>query len=303
MRAAFESFQGYRFEFEDDHARLFERFGHDPPDLVINFCDTGFRNVATQELHVPALLEMLGVPYSGAAPAGMVLCYDKQLVRLLAEAQGVPVPREVFLRPDQALDALPDLWPALIKPNQADGSVGIRQDAVVRSRAEAEAYVVWVRRELPGRAMLVQEYLPGPEYGIGLVGNPETELIALPALEVDYSRLPAGLNPILSYESKALPESPYWTEIKFKRAEADAALLAGMANHARRLFARLGCRDYARFDFRCAADGEPKLMEVNPNPAWANDGKLAFMAGFAGIAYPDLLKLILDAALRRVGLT
>jgi D-alanine-D-alanine ligase len=302
MRAAFESLAGYRFEFEDDHARLLARFGQDPPDLVINFCDTGFRNVATQELHVPALLEMLGVRYSGASPAGMVLCYDKQIVRLLAEAQGVPVPSEAFLRPDQSLAALPDLWPALIKPNQADGSVGIRQDAVVRSRAEALAYVAWVRRELPGRALLVQEYLPGPEYGIGLIGNPETGLIALPALEVDYSRLPAGLNPILSYESKALPESPYWTEIKFKRAEADPALLAAMADHARRLFARLGCRDYARFDFRCAKGGEPKLMEVNPNPAWANDGKLAFMAGFAGIAYPDLLQMILDAALTRLGL-
>jgi D-alanine-D-alanine ligase len=76
-----------------------------------------------------------------------------------------------------------------------------------------------------------------------------------------------------------------------------------MAGHAKRLFARLGCRDYARFDFRCAADGEPKLMEVNPNPAWANDGKLAFMAGFAGIAYPDMLKMILDAALRRLDLS
>jgi D-alanine-D-alanine ligase len=302
MRAAFESFEGYRFEFEDDHAALFKRFSHDPPDLVINFCDTGFRNVATQELHVPALLEMLGVPYSGATPACMVLCYDKQIVRLLALAQGVPVPREAFLGPGQSLDALPDLWPALIKPNQADGSVGIRQDAVVRSRAEAEAYIAWVRRELPGRALLLQEYLPGSEYGIGLIGNPETELVTLPVLEVDYSRLPPGLNPILSYESKALPDSPYWTEIKFKRAAADPELLAGMANHARRLFARLGCRDYARFDFRCAKGGEPRLMEVNPNPAWANDGKLAFMAGFAGIAYPDLLKMILDAALTRLGL-
>ena len=75
--------------------------------------------------------------------------------------------------------------------------------------------------------------------------------------------------------------------------------LARMIDHAKRLFARLGCRDYGRFDFRCAADGEPRLLEVNPNPAWANDGKLAFMAGFAGLAYADMLKMILDAALAR----
>jgi D-alanine-D-alanine ligase len=300
MREAFESLTGFRFEFLDDHAELFERFAQRAPDLVVNFCDTGFRNVATQELHVPALLEMLGVPYSGASPACMALCYDKQIVRLIAGALDIPVPHEICLQPDQPLPEGGDLYPALIKPNQADGSVGITKDAVVLSAAEAERYVAWLRRELPGRAILVQEYLPGPEYGVGLIGNPGDRLDALPALEVDFTRLPAGLAPILSFESKALPDSPYWTEIKFKRAEVDEAVLAGIVGHAKRLFARLGCRDYGRFDFRCAADGGPRLLEVNPNPAWANDGKLAFMAGFAGIAYPDMLKMILDAALNRV---
>lgn len=302
MREALESFSGYRFTFFDDHAALLDRFREDPPDLVLNFCDTGFRNLATQELHVPALLEVLGIPYSGASPACMAICYDKQIVRLVAEALGIPVPREAYLPAGQPPDALPDIYPALIKPNHGDGSVGIRMDAVVRSRAEAEACIARVRAELPGRALLIQEYLPGPEYGVGLIGNPDTGLTALPALEVDFSGLPAGLNPILSFESKALPDSPYWTEIRFRRAAADERLLADLAGHARRLFARLGCRDYARFDFRCAADGVPRLMEVNPNPAWANDGKLAFMAGFAGIAYPDMLKMILDAAIDRLGL-
>jgi D-alanine-D-alanine ligase len=69
-----------------------------------------------------------------------------------------------------------------------------------------------------------------------------------------------------------------------------------------RVATRLGCRDYGRFDFRRAADGEPRLLEVNPNPAWANDGKLALKAGFAGITCPEMLKAILNAALRRVGL-
>jgi D-alanine-D-alanine ligase len=298
MRAAFASLPGFGFEFVDDHAHLFERLSADPPDLVINFCDTGLCNVPAQELHVPALLETLGVPYSGAAPACMALCYDKQIVRLVAHAQGIPVPREICLEPDQGLPARADLYPALIKPNQGDGSVGITKDAVVRSATEAERYVAWLRRELPGRAILLQEYLPGPEYGVGLIGNPG-RLEALPVLEVDFSGLPAGLAPILSLESKTLPDSPYWTEIRFRRAAADEAMLARTIGHAKRLFARLCCRDYGRFDFRCAVDGEPRLLEVNPNPAWANDGKLAFMAGFAGIAYPDMLKMILDAALRR----
>jgi D-alanine-D-alanine ligase len=302
MREAFEAMPGFDFEFYDDHAHLLERLAADPPDLVINFCDTGLCNVPARELHVPALLEILGVPYSGAAPACMALCYDKQIVRLLAGALDIAVPREICLEPDRALPACADLYPALIKPNQGDGSVGITKDAVVRSAAEAERYVAWLRRELPGRAILMQEYLPGPEYGVGLIGNLGSRLEALPVLEVDFSGLPAGLAPILSLESKTLPDSPYWTEIRFRRAAADQATRACMVRSAKRLFARLGCRDYARFDFRCAADGTPRLLEVNPNPAWANDGKLAFMAGFAGIAYPDMLKMILDAALRRIAL-
>jgi D-alanine-D-alanine ligase len=302
MRLALEGLNRFAVELFDDHARLLERFVGDPPDLVLNFCDTGFRNLATQELLVPALLELLGIRYSGATPACMAICYDKQIVRLVAQAQGIPVPRETYLAPGARLDAAEIALPALLKPNQADGSVGITKDAVVRTAAEAEDYLAWLRRELPGRAVLVQEYLPGPEYGVGLIGNPEDELIALPPLEVDYTRLPAGLAPILSFESKAMPDSPYWTEIKFKPAEAPPALQAALADRARRLFARLGCRDYARFDFRVGADGEPKLMEVNPNPAWAYDGKLAFMAGFAGIDYPSMLERIVDAALSRTGL-
>lgn len=301
MRAALQGLNRFALEIFDNHHTLLKRFAADPPDLVLNLCDTGFRNIATQELHVPALLELLGVPYSGATPACMALCYDKQIVRLVAEAQGIPVPRETYLPPGASLDAAKIVLPALIKPNQADGSVGITKDAVVRTPAEAQAYLGWLQHELPGRAALIQEYLPGPEYGIGLIGNPG-ELVALPALEVDYTRLPAGLAPILSFESKALPDSPYWTEIKFKPAEAAPQVQAAIAEQARRLFARLGCRDYARFDFRVAADGEPKLMEVNPNPAWAYDGKLAFMAGFAGIDYPGMLEMIVDAALRRTGL-
>ena len=302
MRAALQGLNRFEVEVFDDHARLLERFAADPPALVLNFCDTGFRNVATQELHVPALLELFGVPYSGATPACMALCYDKQVVRLVAEAQGIPVPREMYLGPEQSLEGAEIVLPALLKPNQADGSVGITKDAVVRTTAEAEAYLAWLRRELPGRAVLIQEYLPGPEYGVGLIGNPDGDLVALPALEVDYARLPAGLAPILSFESKAMPDSPYWTEIKFKPAEAAPELQTTIADQARRLFARLGCRDYARFDFRVAADGQPKLMEVNPNPAWAYDGKLAFMAGFAGIDYPSMLEMIVDAALRRLDL-
>jgi len=300
MRSAFRSMSDFDFEFMDDHSVLLESFRENPPDLVINFCDTGFRNIAAQELNIPAYLELLGIPYTGAPPAAMVMCYDKAIVRLVAQSHGVPVPREHFVTAGTPPDSLPEGYPALFKPNTADGSVGITKDAVVHTPQEAKAYWEWLGATLPGRDALLQEYLPGPEYGIGVIGNPGTGLRILAPLEVDFSRLPEGLNPILSFESKAFPDSPYWTEIRFKQANLPVEVEDRMKEWVRILFQRFGLQDYARFDFRVAEDGTPRLMEVNPNPAWANDGKLAFMAGFDGIAYPQMLELILRAALARL---
>jgi len=300
MLDAFATIPGYEFVCWNDHERVIAELDREPPDMVVNFCDTGFRNVPTLELNLPAFMEMRGIPYTGAPPSAMVICYDKAIVRLVAEAHGVPVPQEYFLAADADPDSLPDLYPALLKPNRADGSVGITKDSVVRSRDEARAYFRWLQETLPGRDVLMQEYLPGPEYGIGLIGNPEDKLQAMPTLEVDFTGLPQGLAPILSYESKALPDSPYWTEIKFKQADLPQADVDRVVARATTLFHRFGLRDYGRFDFRRAADGKIKLMEINPNPAWAPDGKLAWMASFAGIDYPSMLKLFLEGAIRRV---
>lgn len=92
MREALCSLPDYAFEFVNDHHRFIPRMLEAPPEFVLNLCDTGFRNVAAHELHVPALLEMLNIPFSGAPPAGMVLCYDKALVRAAAAGLGLAVP-------------------------------------------------------------------------------------------------------------------------------------------------------------------------------------------------------------------
>lgn len=300
MVAAIENLGRFRVTVYNDHRNLFARLENNRPDLVLNFCDTGIGNRPTRELNLPAWLELHDIPYTGATPQAMVLCFDKQIVRLVAEAMGVETPREVWLGPDAVAGPLPHLYPALLKPNAADGSVGITKDAVVHDESEARAYLDFLAGILPGQAVLWQEYLPGPEYGVGLIGNPDGRLQTLPPLEVDFSSLPEGLAPILSFESKADPDSPYWTEIRFRRAELDSVTAERISDWAARLFRRFGLQDYGRFDFRCAADGRPRLMEVNPNPAWANDGKLAFMAGFAGIAYQHMLERIIDAAIARI---
>lgn len=300
MQRALVTLGEFEFAFVSDHSRLFTTLECDRPDLVVNFCDTGFRNLAALELNVPAYLELLDLPYTGSPPAVLAVCFDKALVRLAAMSLGIPVPRETFLPCDAPVPELTGPFPLLLKPNRADGSFGITRDAVVRDQDRAIHYLEWLREAVPACDVLLQEYLTGPEYSIGLIGNAGQDLRALPALEVDFSRLPAGYSPILSYESKSLPDSPYWTQIRFERADLPAAVEQRLADWSRLLFSRLGLRDYGRFDFRADESGGIRLLEVNPNPAWANDGKLALMAGFAGMSYPDLLEAILRAAVARV---
>lgn len=305
MKAALESLDRYDLAFIERHEGLPARLLANPPEFVLNLCDTGFRNRASFELHVAALLEMLDIPFSGASPASMVLTTDKALVRMLAQSLGVPVPDERFFpTPDVARDAVETfVYPVLIKPNQTDGSLGITKDAVVQDVVTARRYLDMLAELLPGREVLVQEYLSGNEYGLALIGNPEEGYFVPPPLVVDYSDLPAGLTPILSYESKTIPDSPYWTEIRFQPAGLADEVIAGLRGHAERLFVRLGCRDYARFDFRTDAAGTIKLLEVNTNPAWSYDGKMAIMCDLGGLGYGEMLSRIIEVARRRNHLT
>lgn len=300
MREAFASLGKFDCTVIERHAGLFEALRDLDPELVVNFCDTGLMNNPEHEIHIATQLEIMGLPYTGAPPRGMLYCYDKQLVRLLAEAMGVDVPAERFVPAAQVRDASVPAFPALIKPNTADGSVGITQDAVVHDAAEARAYLAWIADELPGRDVLIQEYLPGAEYGLGLVGNPASGFRQLPMLEVDFSGLPDGCAPILSFESKTDPASPYWSDIALRAASLPESRQQELGARCQALFQRLSLRDYGRFDFRTAADGRIKLMEVNPNPAWGYDAKLAVMAGFAGWSYAGLLETLVETAWARV---
>jgi D-alanine-D-alanine ligase len=296
---------GYKFRYLDNHATLERDLLELKTDLVLNLCDEGWNNDAFKELHVPALLELRGIPYTGAGPAALGLCYDKGLVRAAAQSIDVPVPLETYVRPGDQGATLPGVFPALLKPNFGDSSIGITKDAVVANERALLEYLEKVRALFPKRLMpvLVQEYLTGAEYSVGMVGNPDQGLRALAILEVDFSRLDPTLPKILGYESKWDPGSPYWTQIKYHEASLPDHIQQQVIEHSARLFERMGCRDYARFDYRADAKGEIKLLEVNPNPGWCWDGKLNIMAGFQGMRYSELLGQILQAAVERTGAT
>ncbi len=300
LREALEPLSAYTFQLIAQHATLLQSLRSNPPDFVLNFCDEGYQNNPHRELHVPALLELLDIPYTGASPACLGLCYDKSIVRAVAMALDVPVPLETYVAADDFAGTVASVMPALLKPAQGDGSMGITEQAVVFSPGQALDYLAYLREILPGRPVLVQEFLPGAEYSVGIVGNIGIGFTVLPVLEVDYSALPPELPRLLSYASKWQPESPYWTHIKYRQARVAEEAHRLLTDYSLRLFERLDCRDYARFDFRTAANGEIKLLDVNPNPGWCWDGKLNLMASFDGLSYTDLLRMIIETAQARL---
>ncbi|EDQ89489.1 uncharacterized protein MONBRDRAFT_25176 [Monosiga brevicollis MX1] len=314
--------------FLNHHDSMFEALTalareHIPP-VIFNLCDEGFNNHARLELHVPAMMDILGLHYSGAAPACLAICYDKGLVNALARRLGVPVPAEVFISHETdlrqllideaaATEFLQDLdFPVFVKPVRGDGSVGITADSICNNVEELISYVEAVRANptVLSKDVVVQEYLQGEEVSVGVIGNPEMDAVGdvipdsalfLPILKADFSQLPADLPPILSYESKWDPESPYWTDVQYKPAEVSAEHRRQLHQQCALLFNRFELRDFGRFDFRFSKRTQTfKLLEVNPNPGWCHDGKAALMAQMAGLNYADMIQRIILAAEARI---
>jgi len=162
--------------------------------------------------------------------------------------------------------------------------------------------VVQIRRRFGyDQPVLVEEFLQGKDLSVGIIGNPPQEYTILPVVEEDYSVLPEGLPHLCGYEAKWLPDSPYWN-LRSIPAELSESTRNVLEDASVRLFVRLECRDYARFDWRLDSEGNPHLLEVNPNPGWCWDGHLAKMAHIAGLSYADMLEAIVSAAAMRLGI-
>lgn len=301
LKEALSSLDEFHFNFQNEHKKMVKSLIQHPPAFVFNLCDEGYYNDPLKELHVPALLEMLDVPYTGAGPGCLGLCYNKGLVGAWAQDMGIPVPQEIWIDSENFSAAIPSEFPAFVKPVFGDSSIGITKNAIVHSSSELLDYCNWVKSTLPNVPLLIQEFLSGAEYSLGVIGN-GSNLIFLPVLEVDYSGLPSDCPHLLGYESKWLPDSPYWNKIKYKKASLSEEEIGDLYDKSSLLFHRLGCRDYARLDFRKDANGVMKLLEVNPNPGWCWDGKLNLMAQWMGWSYSDLLRQILQATRERLGI-
>ncbi|MEJ2664777.1 MAG: methyltransferase domain-containing protein, partial [Spirochaetia bacterium] len=297
----------YRFSYYNNHINLVNQLvkNREKIDFIFNLCDEGYKNEATKELHIPAMCEMLEIPYSGGSPQCLAFCYDKSLVRGVAQELDLPVPQAFIIKPeDTTFIEFPIQFPVIVKPNMGDSSIGISRESVCHNIKQLENVIVGLRAKIGfDTTILIEEFLSGKDLSVGIIGNLPDSYTVLPIIEEDYSGLPEHLPRICGYEAKWDPDSPYWKKLKSVEADLSEENTRFLIASCLKLFARLDCRDYARFDWRLDRHGTPRLLEVNPNPGWCWDGHLAKMAKLADITYKEMLSLILKSCEERINQT
>jgi D-alanine-D-alanine ligase len=266
----------------------------DPPDFVFNFAE-GHGIARSREARVPAVLEMLGIPYSGSDPLTLAVTLDKDCARRLAASAGVPVPRGWVFHPGNDLEELrhgpPLPYPAIVKPAWEGSSKGIRGKCVVDTPAElADALAQLTAQQR--QPVLVEEYIAGEELTVGLVGNSPPEIVGIMRVlpRQATSRFVYSLDVKRDFRRLVRYECP---------PQLPAADVRSVEAVALQAFAALGCRDVARVDVRLR-EGVPYFLEVNPLPGLNPDSSdLIILARLAGWTYKQLIGSIVHSALTR----
>lgn len=268
-------------------------------DYVFNLCDEGFYNDFRKESYIPVLLEILGIPYTGATPKAIDDSYDKSLVRGIAKELGIPVPEGIFIERDTVNFDFSFGFPLLVKPNFGHSSFRISARNVVNNVEELISVISDLRKSGYEDPILIEEFLTGADLTVGIIGNPP-DYTVLPIGEEDYSVLPPEYVKICGYEAKWDPSSPYW-KLRTIPAQLPPDTEKFIIESSLKIMTRMGCRDYVRIDWRLDSRGIPKLLDINPNPGWCWDGHMAKLSALAGISYSKMLYMILEAAEIRLG--
>ncbi len=267
------------------------------PHAIFNLVEF-FNDRAVQEAYVAALYDLLGVPYTGAAPLALLTCQRKFRTKVLLESQGVPTPAyrrfdELPVTKDHGLK-----YPLIVKPAREDASGGIHADAVVNDHESLVARVAEVL-ENHSQPALVERYIAGREIHVAILGNSPPEV--LPMLEMEFEDNDDGAPQILTYEAKWDPMSPdfYSLDVSVPPRRMPKRLGNKIKKIALEAYAITGCRDYARIDMRIDEEGNPFVLEVNPNPDLADGVGFMLCAEKSGRTLKSTVAELVDMALSR----
>ncbi len=279
-----------------------QRLKQERPNIVFNIAEGRFGPL--REAEIPALLERLSIPYTGSSPETLTITLDKAWTKRVLRQHRIPTPDFlVFKSPSFQRNGLE--FPLIVKPVWEGSSKGIPDSSVAENDQTLRKEVHRIL-ECYHQPALVEEFLPGREFTVALLGNgPSLEV--LPVVEINLKALPKKANPIYSYEAKWVWDTPSSPLRIFEcPAKIPPELEKRLAELSREAFFALKCRDWCRIDLRLDAKGEPQIIEVNPLPGILPDPEqnscFPKAARAMGMTYEELILKVFSIACKRVGL-
>ncbi len=269
---------------------------HSESDLIFNLVES-FAGDDTHDSNVAGFLELLGRPFTGAGSTGLYLAQDKALAKKIFAFHGIHTPYFATVYRGRTEHSHDIEFPVIVKPGREDGSIGIHFGAVCTSIKELMERIDYIHAEFDSPA-LIEEYIEGRELYVAVLGNEKPE--ALPAVELDLSKLPQGTPKIAGTEVKWEEGTEAYRQTKvFLPEDLPEDLATRLRETAVQAYQALQLRDYGRIDFRLAADGTLHVLEVNPNPYLLPSSEFALAAKKSGRSYSELINEIVELALGR----
>ena len=270
------------------------------PDIVFNFAE-GLVGV-NRESHIPALLEMLQIPYSGSDPLTLGICLDKSRAKEILSYHKIPNAQFLVAYRMEDIENINFDFPFIVKPISEGSSKGIFSSSLVKNKKELEAEV---RRIIfsYNQPALIEEFLPGREFTVAVLGNDdETEI--LPIIEIRYDDFPVDVIPMYSYEAKWILDTKENSFDVFEcPAKLDNELEKKIKDTVLMTYRVLRCKDWSRIDVRLDKNGVPKIIEINPLPGIMPDpnenSSFPKAARAAGMNYNQMIQKVLYAAAKR----
>lgn len=266
------------------------------PDIVFNLLEM-FRNDSHLLSHVLSYLELRQIPYTGCNPVGMSFSVRKPLQRKILRHHRIATPEFALARMNRVFKRSRRLeFPLIVKSATEHGSIGIAQASVVTSDERLQERIEFIHDQV-GTHALVEEYIPGRELYLGVLGN--HRLTTFPLWEMRFTNLREGVPNIAT--SRLKWDIDYQERVGLDTGpatELDEPARQRITRMCKRAFRALEQNGYARFDIRLRESGQPVIIESNPNPELAWNSEFPSAAHAAGFEYPDLLDRILSLGLR-----
>jgi D-alanine-D-alanine ligase len=292
--------KGHRVTFFDmnETPLPFNKIAESNVDVMFNVCER-INNSSLLEPHAAAILDCLGIPYTGSNPLTLALCIDKVKVKKILEQHGLPTPKfdYVFQRDEAIREDL--RYPLMVKLANTDNSIGISNNSVVTSLKELKDQVNSLLKQY-NRPVLIEEYIEGDEVDVSIMGN-EDRVKVLPLSRSIFDDLPKGTWGIYPFQAKWKDDSVYEkirVERPAKYSQKLSALISEICLDAYNIF---DCHDYARIEVRVDRLGNPYILEINPNPSINRGDCVPNCAEMIGQSYEDFIDEILREAIRRYG--